>query len=134
MQRRRSDRNGAIHGSIRMLTIENFLERVGGLAVLAQLSQQPCSFDELEDALAVSVNTLNERLGDATDLDLVTKEVDEEQEGQDVVYVLTSKGRNVCEELPEDLKEEFWNRQKDAATAVVKSSGAETESEEDVTF
>ncbi len=92
---------------------KEFIRKKGSLDILFQLEKASKSFNELEETLGLSPNTLTSRLKEARELALIKEELSREEGGRaKIKYVLTEKGKKAVKKL-EGLREKYQNIRKE---------------------
>lgn len=94
---------------------KEFLQKKGSLDILFQLDKAPKSFNELEEVLRLSPNTLASRLKEARKLALIKEELTREDGRAKIKYVLTEKGKKVVKKF-ESIRKEYEKIQKEIAS------------------
>ena len=75
-----------------------FLEKKGSLDILYKLKESPKSFNELEESIGMSPNTILARLREAQKFGMVEEKLIREKEGRSKIkYALTKKGYDVSD-------------------------------------
>lgn len=78
-----------------MVSVEEFLQRKGGVGLLALLDQRPMSYSEIE----ITSSTLTERRNTAVEIGLVEMTLGDAEQGTKQVHRLTEMGEYLVDEM-----------------------------------
>jgi len=107
-----------------------YLQRKGSIDLLFELENMPKSFNELEETLRFSPNTILSRLREAQRLGLIKEELFREKSGRArIKYKLTDKGKNLLKELKK-IKNKYLELVKEISTIEKAKKKKEAELEE----
>jgi len=107
-----------------------YIQRKGSIDLLFELENMPKSFNELEETLRFSPNTILSRLREAQRLGLIKEELFREKSGRArIKYKLTDKGKNLLKELKK-IKNKYLELVKEISTIEKAKKKKEAELEE----
>lgn len=109
-----------------MADISAFLEAKGSLDILFKLAEKEKSFNELEEALGLSPNTVLLRLREAQSLELIKEELFKDSGRSKIKYTLTDTGKELLNSL-KTVKEDYLNLRKDVGKLEEEKRQKETE-------
>ncbi len=109
-----------------MTDISAFLEAKGSLDILFTLAEKEKSFNELEEALGLSPNTVLLRLREAQSLELIREELFKDSGRSKIKYTLTDTGKELLNSL-KTVKEDYLNLRKDVGKLEEEKRQKETE-------